>query len=289
MLRTKSQGLKLDTAFLKDPGDLAALLQVADADDLNVLVDYITDNGNGRVALAKDVRERFVTCKNAGNYRASDRGAIANEIMLFGGNSIANLFRGGKGVSYTEIASDVGNHLKATFAKGADARAIEEAIIGKLYLDAVGKMTSDESREFTASMASFATSRAAGQAAGAMSAYAMSMAVASAMASMVIGRGLPLGMGIIASRGTGLLLGPFGVALSSIWTVAELASAAYRVTVPCVVQIANIRQKALQRALECRCSKCTRINTPEAKFCSECGNPIAQKAGPSTALTTSTF
>jgi hypothetical protein len=63
MLRIKSRGLKPDTAFLKDSGALAALLQVADVDDLDALVDYITDNGNGRVALATDVHQRFVTCK----------------------------------------------------------------------------------------------------------------------------------------------------------------------------------------------------------------------------------
>jgi Uncharacterized protein conserved in bacteria len=198
----------LDTAFLKNSGDLAALLQVADVDDLDALVDYITDNGNGRVALAKDVREHFVACKNARNYRAADRGAIASEILLFGGNSVANLFRGGEGVSYNELASDVGGHLKVTFAKGADARTIEEAIIAKLYNDAVGKMSSDELREFTATMGAFAATRAATAAAAGMSVYAMSMVVASAMASMVIGRGLPLAMSIIASRGAGALLGP---------------------------------------------------------------------------------
>jgi uncharacterized protein YaaW (UPF0174 family) len=278
--------LKLDTAFLKDSGDLAALLQVADVDDLDALVDYITDNGNGRVALSKDARERFVACKNARNYRAADRGAIASEILLFGGNSVANLFRGGKGVSYNELAGDVGVHLKVTFAKGADARTIEEAIVAKLYSDAVAKMSSDELREFMANMGAFRA--ATGMAAG-MSVYAMSMVVASAMASTVIGRGLPLAMSVIASRGAGVLLGPFGVALSGIWTVAELASAAYRVTVPCVVQIAHIRQKALQKALECRCSKCTKINTPDAKFCAECGNPMPQKTVPSTALATSSF
>ncbi|WP_244142782.1 ubiquinol-cytochrome C chaperone family protein [Paraburkholderia phenoliruptrix] len=278
--------MKLDTAFLKDSGDLAALLQVADVDDLDALVDYITDNGNGRVALSKDARERFVACKNTRNYRAADRGAIASEILLFGGNSVANLFRGGKGVSYNELAGDVGVHLKVTFAKGADARTIEEAIVAKLYSDAVAKMSSDELREFMANMGAFRA--ATGMAAG-MSVYAMSMVVASAMASTVIGRGLPLAMSVIASRGAGVLLGPFGVALSGIWTVAELASAAYRVTVPCVVQIAHIRQKALQKALECRCSKCTKINTLEAKFCSECGNPMPQKTVPSTALATSSF
>ncbi|CAD6543298.1 ubiquinol-cytochrome C chaperone family protein [Paraburkholderia metrosideri] len=279
----------MDTAFLKDSGDLAALLQSADVDDLDALVDYITDNGNGRVALAKDVRERFVTCKNARNYRAADRGAIASEILLFGGNSIANLFRGGKGVSYNELASDVGSHLKVTFAKGADARTIEEAIIEKLYNDTVRVMSARDLREFTTSMGSFGASTAASGMAAGMSMYAMSMVVASAMASTVIGRGLPLAMSVIASRGAAVLIGPFGVALSGIWTVAELASAAYRVTVPCVVQVAHIRQKALRIALECRCSKCTKINTQEAKFCSECGNPMPQKVAPSTALTTSSF
>ncbi|MCX4177380.1 MULTISPECIES: ubiquinol-cytochrome C chaperone family protein [Paraburkholderia] len=281
----------MDTAFLKDSGDLAALLQAADVDDLDALVDYITDNGAGRVALAKDVRERFVACKSARHYRAADRGAIASEILLFGGNSIANMFRGGKGVSYTELVGDVGTHLRATYAKGADVATVEEAILSKLYYDAVSKMTPEERQQFTADMGTFGDARTAADSAGfpATRAYVMSVAVANAMAATLIGRGLPLGMNVVASRSAGLFLGPFGMALSSIWTIAELASAAYRVTVPCVIQIAHIRQKAMRRALECQCSKCTKINASEAKFCSECGNPMPQKPAPSTALVASAF
>ncbi|QIN62591.1 hypothetical protein SBC1_26070 [Caballeronia sp. SBC1] len=281
----------MDTAFLKDSGDLAALLQAADVDDLDALVDYITDNGSGRVALAKEVRERFVTCKNARNYRESDRGAIASELLLFGGNTMANLFRGGKGVSYTELVGDVGTHLKATYAKGANAATIEEAILSKLYDDAVSKMTPEERQRYTADMDMFGDAKAAAHSAGfpVSRAYVMSAAVANAMASTLIGRGLPLSASVIASRSAGLFLGPFGIALSSVWTIAELASAAYRVTVPCVIQIAHIRQKSIRRALECQCSKCTKINTPEAKFCSECGNPMPQRPAPSTSLVASAF
>jgi uncharacterized protein YaaW (UPF0174 family) len=290
-VRIKKQGFKLDTAFLKDSGDLAALLQVADVDDLDALVDYITDNGTGRVALAKDVRERFVTCKNARNYRAADRGAIASEITLFGGNSIANMLRGGKGVSYTELVGDVGTYLKATYAKGADAATIEEAIVSKLYQDTLSKMTPGQRQQFTLHMGPFADENVSGDSAGfpGNRAYVMSVAVANAMAATLIGRGLPLGMNVVASRGVGLFLGPFGMALSSVWTIAEFASAAYRVTVPCVSQIAHIRQKAMRRARECQCSKCTKINSAEAKFCSECGNPMPQKPAPSTALVASAF
>ncbi|WP_430226934.1 hypothetical protein [Paraburkholderia tropica] len=269
----------MDTTFLKDSGDLSALLGVADVDDLNALVDYITDNGAGRVALAKEVRERFVACKSARNYPSADRGAIASEITLFGGNSIANMFRGGKGVSYTELAGDVGTHLKAVYAKGADAATIEEAILSKLYNDAINEMTPEQRLHFTSSWNGFDVSPT--------SAYGMSVVVAYVMASMLLGRGLPVAMGIIASRGPGLFLGPFGVAFSSIWSIAELTGAAYRVTVPCVVQIAYIRQKAMRRMQQCQCSKCAKINVADAKFCSECGNPMPQKAAPSTSLVAS--
>jgi len=270
----------LDTTFIDNSGDLTALLRVADVDDLDALVDYITDNGAGRMALAKDVCERFVACKRARSYPPADRGAIASEIMLFGGNSIANMFRG-KGVSYTELAGDVGTHLKAIYAKGADAATIEEAILSKLYNDAINKMTPEQRLHFISSWNGFDISPT--------SAYGMSVVVAYVMASMLLGRGLPMAMGIIASRGPGLFLGPFGVAFSSIWSIAELAGAAYRVTVPCVVQIAYIRQKAKRQAQQCQCSKCAKINVADAKFCSECGNPMPQKAAPSTALVASTF
>ncbi|PVX82416.1 hypothetical protein C7402_109270 [Paraburkholderia unamae] len=65
-------------------------------------------------------------------------------------------------------------------------------------------------------------------------------------------------------------IGPVGWVISTLWTVAGLASPAYRVTLPCVVQIAYMRQKALTTV----CGKCSAANPNSARFCSECGNQL---------------
>jgi uncharacterized protein YaaW (UPF0174 family) len=266
----------LDTAFLKDSGDLEAVLRVADVDDLDVLVDYLTDNGAGRISLSDSARKRFEVCKQACLYSAVDRAAVASEILLFGGNSIVNVFRGGKGVSYTELVGDVASHLKVSYPKGTNAMAIETAIVSKLYDETLSKMSTSERMHFKL----WELAQKAGPDMGDMPEPLLrSQVVANGMASKMLGRGIRLGDWAPYA----LFLTPFGL-LASVWSAVELTGAAYRVTVPCVIQIAYMRQKGLCGPLPCKCTKCSKINAPEAKFCPECGNAMPQKPVASTVV-----
>ncbi|MHA6897190.1 zinc-ribbon domain-containing protein [Ralstonia pseudosolanacearum] len=74
-------------------------------------------------------------------------------------------------------------------------------------------------------------------------------------------------------RGVGALLGPIGLVVTGFWTLAEMANPAYRVTVPCVIQIAYMRQKPLSRF----CSECHAPNSLEAKFCAQCGHKLDEE------------
>jgi len=62
--------------FIKNPGSLSLLLAQADVEDLDILVDYITDNGEGRITLNNDVCARLVKCKNRKAYADADRSLI---------------------------------------------------------------------------------------------------------------------------------------------------------------------------------------------------------------------
>lgn len=70
-------GIRLDTAIMKDSGDLEVPLRIAEVEDLDILVDYITDKGAGRISLPTSTRKHFEACKQAGLYPDVDRAAIA--------------------------------------------------------------------------------------------------------------------------------------------------------------------------------------------------------------------
>ena len=78
---------------------------------------------------------------------------------------------------------------------------------------------------------------------GGVASYQLALVAANAVARALAGRGVTLGANAAFARGIGAFAGPIGWALTAIWTAYDLASPAYRVTVPCVVQIAYMRQK----------------------------------------------
>ncbi|WP_017454477.1 YaaW family protein [Herbaspirillum rubrisubalbicans] len=259
------------------------LLLAADVEDLDVLTDYLTDKGEGRMMLDSDVCKRLIACKRAGVYSDSDRFVIAKEIRTFGGNTLVNLFRGG-GIEYSELVRDVADHLKVSYNKNGSALTIELAILQKLFSDALEKMPAEERKQVLDELnvgelaglgpAAIGIAIAGGKLAG-FATFKMALIVANAIARAVLGKGLSLAANAALTRTMGFMLGPVGWVLTGLWTVADLASPAYRVTVPCVVQVAYIRQKYLSKTTTTTCKKCEAMNNRNAKFCAECGAPMA--------------
>lgn len=64
---------------------------VSDKEDVDILVDYITAKGEGRITLDDNVCKRLVACKNT-TYSES-LSLISHEIRRFGGNTLTNLYR----------------------------------------------------------------------------------------------------------------------------------------------------------------------------------------------------
>lgn len=73
---------------------------------------------------------------------------IAEELQLFGGNTIVNILRKGTGVLYREIVLDVAKHIKASINKNDIIENIEDAIATKLTLDLLEKMSEEQIKEF---------------------------------------------------------------------------------------------------------------------------------------------
>ncbi|MGF6596300.1 uncharacterized protein YaaW (UPF0174 family) [Paraburkholderia sp. GAS448] len=284
--------------FIKNPGNLALLLAQSDIADLDILVDYITDSGKGRISLTKDACARLVKCKERRVYSEFDRGLIGQEICSFGGNTLTNVYRdvrnsipfgtlldkvlpdAGTTIAYDEVVKDVASHLKVAFDKKDDLLVVEDGILRKILRDSFEKMSPEERaavlKELNVSDLSMlkpaagAAFIAAGRMGG-FATYKLSLIVANAVSKALLGRGLPLAVNATVARTIGVLLGPIGWVVTGVWTLADMASPAYRVTVPCVIQLAYMRQKAIVEAHTKACPSCGARNERASRFCAECG------------------
>lgn len=274
------------SAAIADP-DLKVLAE-ADPEDLGIIVDHITDKGEGRLALSSDVCKLLVAAKSSNEYGPVVLGAMGRELQAFAGNSVANLVRGG-GVPWKEAVCDVADHVGASYHKDQPVAEIEMAIIAKIAAKTVESMTPEERHRFvdefpevqvqSAGVVTSAALLAAAKLSGGFGGLKIAAIVANALAKAMLGRGLSLAATAGLVRTIGVLAGPVGWAITGVWTAFDLASPAYRVMLPCVVQVAYMRQKALHKqrqATQVDCPQCGAAASVAARFCSECGTPLAR-------------
>jgi len=284
--------------FFKNPGSLSQLLAQADVADLDILVDYITDSGGGRISLNNDVCAKLIKCKDRKAYTEDDRKLLSLEIRAFGGNTLTNVYRDVRSsipfgslldrvlpdadaaIPYDEVVKDVASHLKVPFNKDEDVVVVEDGILRKILRDSFEKMSPEERATVLKELnvadlgmlgpAAGAALIAAGRAGG-FATYKLALVVANAVSKALLGRGLPLAVNATVARTVGVVLGPIGGVVTGVWTLADMASPAYRVTVPCAVQIAYIRQKAIVEANSKGCTACGARNERAVRFCNGCG------------------
>jgi len=263
--------------MIDDDTDLIVVLKGADESDLAILADFITDNNKGRISLDSSVRGQIDSFKRNGSLR-KNHDLIAREIQEFGGNSIMNMFRG-TGVPYAEILSDVADHMNVEVDDDDTAEQVELKILLAVAIKGMERMSPGDQREFLKQISGgkvkgvgpgMVAALQTAILAGGFGSYILATTVAQAVARTLIGRGLTFGATGGLMRGISVFAGPIGWAVTAIWTAFDLASPAYRVTVPCVVQVAYMRQKSKGGALK-HCKKCNAAIFPNQKFCSECG------------------
>lgn len=236
--------------------DLVPLLRKCDNDELSTLVEYITQKGK----ITSELKKTNIYKKYNPEHRCyADE--IAAEIQKFGGNTLTNVVRRGKGVQYKEIVCDVADRLKVNYNKKQDVGFIETQICLKILEKSWEQMTDEEKRELLKDVSDKykkgkipdALPVGAFQAIirhGGFKSYQVALKitlnVASAFAKHILKKKLSLEiMQIVAkftTKGLKIFAGPIGWTVTTIWTVLDVASPAYRVTVPCVVHIAILRQ-----------------------------------------------
>lgn len=239
-------------AYRHDP-DLEFLNNISSS-DLDGFVSTLTHDKDGTVRFTETLTASTEYKRYYPNH-AKYWELAAAELQGFGANTLITLFRGGKGVLYKEILCDVCDKLKVNYKKGAATTLIEQHLIMKIVEDAVEKMTDDEVRQMAeeAGVVNFASlSKDAALAAflavfraGGFKSYQILVIVVNATLKALIGRGLSFAAAGGMMRTASILTGPVGWVITGLWTAFDIASPAYRVTIPAVIQIAALRQKSL--------------------------------------------
>lgn len=180
---------------------------------------------------------------------------ISAEVQCFGANTFATMFRGGKGVLYKEILIEVSEKLKVNFNKNSSVEQIETNLLMKILTDAIEKMSPEEIKELALATGVTNINLPTKEVmvgvfqavfrAGGFKSYQLTLIIVNAVLKALIGRGLSLAGNATLVRSMAILTGPIGWVITGLLTAIDIAGAAYRVTIPAVINIAALRQKQL--------------------------------------------
>ncbi len=227
------------------------LLRQLNNEELAPLVEYIT----------KASTEELTEKENYKNYNPDHKKYIRDiydEIRLFGGNTFANIFRG-TGPDYLEVLQDAAKKIGAKDIADLSVLETEQRMLEVLLRKALKEASGEDREELEealyqagleqknlkafiggAALASLLTA-----AAYRLMLEQVSLIAANAIAKQFLGHGLRMGAGAAMGRIGGVLLGPIGWVITGIWTAIDIAGPAFRVTIPCTIHIAMLRQKWL--------------------------------------------
>lgn len=203
----------------RDDEDLKFLGQLSD-EELAPLVDILIKDtdGSGRPTETLTLSDEY---KNFGSCYSQYWKRIAEELQLFGGDTIANLFRGGDGVLYREILTDVAEKLDIKFNKYDPTQDIEQSLLLKFFDNISEHMPLEDLHHNV--KASNTIHQSTMVAAGILG-----------MLSILVKKGLLRGL-------------PAGLMATS--PLLALSSPAFRVTIPAVVCVAALRANYLQEKM----------------------------------------
>lgn len=229
--------------------DDLAFLKRCDNQDLELLFTYLTRRSDGderitQALLSEPLVKRMLQRSNP-DYRAIWN-LLAAELQLYGGNTVVNLFRG-NGVIYREILQDVCSRLNVDFNPEDNVFEIENAMLQHVLEESWDDLSEEDRRTILEESGLDAGSIDG----GALESLLKHMGVAGVM-SFVFSRYLAQAAAIrfAGAAGVGALGAGAMAALvnwaGAIFVLLQMAAGpAYRVTVPCVIQIAYMRLKAV--------------------------------------------
>ncbi|WP_241722120.1 YaaW family protein [Raoultella sp. HC6] len=221
---------------------LVTLLLNADKGDIDLLIDYITNTGKFGFSMSDSVKTVLQDAKRHDVPDEETLRLLVRELQHFGGNTFVNLFRR-NGVGYNEIVDDVASHLKIKAPTSTTVEEKEALIIDDVFTSSWKKMSDDERSQILHDMGISPSASMDKLSRMDMPVWQKAALVANGLAQTTAGKALPLIAGLGIGRVLGVLTGPVGLAITGLYTAYDISNPAFRVTLPCVVQIAWIRLK----------------------------------------------
>ena len=228
-------------------------LQNCDNEDLVSLCNILMFDNNGKLRLSESLSnsDSWLECFP---YRMREMWEdLACELQCYGGNTLLNVFRNGRGPSYESIVYDMCKHLRVKgISKHDTVEDMEQKLLVAVSTKAIGEMSEEQARVIMeeCGVKGYDYSRA-GLVAAVIALQIMNRrlflmvfnSVMRMLGKVLLGRGVMMaGMGVI-SRGVSAMCGPIGWIILGGWTAWDMMGPAYRVTVPAVIQVAYMRVK----------------------------------------------
>lgn len=226
-------------------------LKACSSADLDVLVQVLIKEVGGVFRMSENLTKSELYRKHAPNHSVYWE-QIACEIQCFGANTFATLWRGGHGVEYKEILIDVCSIMKVNFDPHSSVELIELNMLMKIMIDSMKKKTAEQLKELVVELKLDTTDFTkqavisaiqAGVRSSGLLAYRIAYIVANQRARHISVLGLSLSANAENSRAFSISAGPIGWIITALYCAYGMAGPAFRVTIPCVIQIAFLRLK----------------------------------------------
>jgi len=217
--------------------------------DLNILNLFSRDE---LMVLVKIMEDKWSNClsKDAKENPTEHVEDIANEFCAFGGNTIANVMRGFKGVPYREMLEDTCRDLRVPYSKNSDTYQIESNLLNTVLETAWDNMSEEEKGKLLKDLGHGGGIPASIWGIGALQGAKVAgftpaigaQVIANVFSKQILGKGLQMAAAPLAIvtviKGFFAWLGPILWA----WTLYDVVSPSKKVTIPGCVYIAAMRQ-----------------------------------------------
>lgn len=235
-------------------------LAEAENEDLKVLSRYLTHDSDGQKRFTQTLLDnRRFTSNLESNQLGNVWSLIAAELQAYGGDSIANLFRG-KGILYKEILEDVCSHKGVKLEKEETILQKETRLLQGLLRQYLASASEVERTKFSEIVGAevyghkLSDNKAIIDLLFSNKRFAMivSALFAASFQQIVQKSAAPIALrifGTISSRALGSLIPGLNLIIApTIFTL--LTGPAFRVTLPCTLHIAYMRRKRLDNPFE---------------------------------------